>query len=418
MKKVNTNLKELIVSITCAIDLMSFLIKNHHQRVAIICYKLGTAMHLKPRELKNLVLAASLHDIGAISIKEREDLMKIDMEYPEEHSTLGARMLGTFPYFEDIANIIKNHHASWNNGDGTFVNGKKVPLECFILHLADRVDILIDPDKWILDEKESTRKKVMEYSGTLFYPEAVKKFIEISANDNFWLDINYVNLGTLLNSVLIDEERIILDIEMLKIFAQTLSHISDYRSVYTAAHSVGVGEVAYELAGLAGINEQTRKELLIAGYLHDFGKIAIPQEVIDKKGELSDGEYNVIRAHSYFTGKILGSIPGISEIGKWTLLHHERSDGSGYPFGLKDNEIDMNVNVLILADVFTALREGRSYREAVSLEEAMEIIKFRLSTNSNNKEVADLIDLVEKNCEMLDIVRQKKQQEAVIYFSS
>ncbi len=418
MKNTVTSLKELIVSITCAIDLMSFLVKNHHQRVAIISYELGKAMHLKPRDLNNLVLAASLHDIGATSIKVRNDLIKMDVENPEEHAELGARMLGTFPYFDGITNIIKHHHAHWNNGAGTHIDGEKVPVECFILHLADRIDILIDPDRWILDEKELVREKIKEYRGTLFYPEVVDKFLEISANDNFWLNLNYINLETLLNSVLIDEERMILDADMFQLFAMTLSNISDYRSKYTVGHSVGVSEVAYELAGLAGLNENTRKDLRIAGLLHDFGKIAIPQEVLDKKGELTEGEFNIIRAHSYYTGKILSNISGISEISKWTLLHHERCDGSGYPFGLKDNEIDKNVSVLILADIFTALREDRSYRDAINLDEAMEIIRFRINAHPTNDNINELIEIVKNNSISLDNIREIKQKEAVDYFMS
>lgn len=413
MKEIETNLKELVVTLTCAIDLMSFFIKNHHQRVAVISYKLGTALGLEEKALKSLVLAASLHDIGAKSIKERDALVQMDIEDPHEHAELGARMLETFPYFQSITPIIKNHHQYWKHGEGAKHEGKVIPMECFILHLADRIDILINPDNWILDEKVKVREKIEEYRDIMFKPEIVDCFLEISSNDNFWLDINFISLDTLLNDVLQEEESIIMDGDTLQLFALTMSHIIDYRSSHTAAHSAGVGAVAYAIAELAGMDLRTQKQLRIAGYLHDFGKVAIPSEIIDKQGKLSINEKSVMRAHSYYSGKILNSIHGISEISNLTLLHHERPDGTGYPFGLKADGLNKEIEVLIISDVFTSLRENRAYREAMDFQGALKLIKEELAYES----MKDLVDLVIENFEMLDNLRERKQSEARNYFS-
>ncbi len=92
----NLSFKDIIISLTHSIDLMSFFVKHHHQRVANISYAIGKAYGLSDERIKSLVISASLHDIGAISIKERDELIKMDVENPHPHAVLGSMMLKSF----------------------------------------------------------------------------------------------------------------------------------------------------------------------------------------------------------------------------------------------------------------------------------------------------------------------------------
>ncbi len=105
-----TTLKELITSFSASIDLYNYLLKNHHRRTAIAAYHIGNAYGLSKQELSDLVLAAALHDIGALTVIERNQLIKMDTENPYPHSRLGYYMLESFQPFHEIARIIYYHH--------------------------------------------------------------------------------------------------------------------------------------------------------------------------------------------------------------------------------------------------------------------------------------------------------------------
>lgn len=403
-----TTLKEIIVSLICSIDLISFFVKHHHQRVAVISKQIGEEYGLSQNQMKNLVLAASLHDIGAISARERDELIRMDTEEPEEHARLGGMMLQSFPYFNSIIPIIKNHHCRWDRRNEVSA-GDNVPIESYILHLADRIDILIDPDKWILDQKDGIRERIKGYSGTMFMPELVDVFIKASEKESFWLEINHYSLEELLNQILNDDEIIEMDQDLLDAFALTISHIIDFRSSFTATHSTGVGAVCYELGRLNGFSDEKCKRLRIAGFLHDLGKVAIPKEIIDKATQLSLSEYNQIKAHSYYTNKILGNIKGISDICLWASMHHERYDGTGYPYGLKKESFCAEVEIVAYSDVFTALRENRQYRKAYTIDQVLYILDEEFKDLLGEK----IFKLIKDNAEELDKVREAVQSAAM-----
>lgn len=407
-------LKELIISLTCSIDLLNFVVKHHHQRVAIIAAQIGKEYGLGPESISKLVFAASLHDIGAISALERDELLRLDVEDPIEHAKLGAKMLGPFPYFEPIVPIITCHHCRWENGAGVEFQGIKTPIESFILHLADRVDVILNQKLWVLDEKEIVRKEILMRSGRLFKPDVVEAFMRISQYDVFWLQIENLTLEELLNDVLEEEESITLTVDILDSFALTISHIIDFRSKFTAAHSIGVGFVAYQVGKIAGYSEESCKKLRIAGFLHDFGKVAIANEIIDKTEPLNESEYNQIRAHSFYTHKILGNIKSISDICLWASMHHERHDGSGYPYGLKESDFCEEIDIVACSDVFTALRENRQYRAAYPLAESLELMTSKFRNKLGNK----ILDLVLANAEELDKIREEVQKNAIKYFTN
>lgn len=117
-------------------------------------------------------------------------------------------------------------------------------------------------------------------------------------------------------------------IELTKIFA----NIIDFRNPFTATHSAGVAKTAEKLAELAGFSENECKMMLVAGYLHDLGKLAVSKSILDKPGNLDPGERNVIRSHAFYTYRLLQAIKGFEIINKWASFHHEKLNGKGYSF--------------------------------------------------------------------------------------
>lgn len=111
-----------------------------------------------------------------------------------------------------------------------------------------------------------------------------------------------------------------------------------------------------------------------AGLLHDMGKLAIPIGILEKKGPLSPYEFNIMKQHPFHSYRIIDRIPQMETINEWVSYHHEKIDGSGYPFGLKKKELSPGSRIMAVSDVFTALTEPRPYRQAMAVRDAMDIM--------------------------------------------
>ena len=403
-------LNEIMISFIKSIDSVSYLLKDHHRQVAVAAYQLGLACNLPKDRLKQLVLAASLHDIGALTVAERDDLIQMDVQNPHPHAILGSLMLEPFHYFKDISKIIRYHHIYWNDGTAADAISDEIPFESYLLHLADRVEILTDRSIWILDQVDILRDQIINLKGSVFHPEAVKAFIDISSADRFWLEIEHISMDELLSSVLSDEnEPTFLDMDMLEELAYTLSRMIDFRSEFTATHSYGVAMVAYEIAHLYGLSLDRCRKIRVAGYLHDIGKLAIATEIVEKHTRLSPSEFNQMKAHAYYTNLILRNIKGLEDICDWASVHHEKYDGSGYPYHLKGPKLSIEMDIIAYADIFTALTENRPYRSGKDNQTVLQMIRDEVAPQLGE----EIYRIIEQHVEELNEIRHMSQTKAM-----
>ena len=387
------SLKELAVPLIKAIDSFNYLLKSHHRRTAVISYYLGKALNLRPDDMIELIIAAAMHDIGALSVQERDMLIKEDVIDPDPHCLMGYRMLASFDAFKNIAQIIKHHHIKYE--DSFKMKEGELLFQSFIIHLADRVDILINPNEFILNQKEEVREKIREKVGTTFHPEVFEAFKRVSKADIFWIEINNLEMDHLFRKLnfSIDFE---LTIDNILEFAVTISRIIDFRSKFTASHSYTVAHLASLLGGFFDLTEERCKKLMVAGYLHDIGKIGIDPGLIEKQGPLIEDEFNSVKLHTYYTGQILNELntfEWFSEVVTWAERHHERADGSGYPYSLSDADLDKGTKILAFSDVISALMEKRPYRDVLSIDEAFSILKNEISNSISS----DMFGVIEKH---------------------
>jgi response regulator RpfG family c-di-GMP phosphodiesterase len=147
------------------------------------------------------------------------------------------------------------------------------------------------------------------------------------------------------------------------------------RDAYTRGHSEGVAQLSIGIARIMGFNTEELERLEISARLHDLGKIGIRDDVLLKPGGLTAEEYDIIKKHPVFGAEILKPIPSLEDIIPGVLYHHEKMDGSGYPYGLSGNEIPLSAKIIAVADVYDALATNRPYRKAKSHQSAMEIVK-------------------------------------------
>ena len=155
---------------------------------------------------------------------------------------------------------------------------------------------------------------------------------------------------------------------------ETISMISELRDPYTAGHQNQVARLAVAIAEEMGMPEKKVSALRMAGTLHDIGKVSIPSEILSKPGHLSKIEMDMIRNHPEVGKDILKSIDFPFPICKYVVEHHERIDGSGYPCGLKGEEISPEARILAVADVVSAMASHRPYRASLGLDNALEEI--------------------------------------------
>ena len=179
--------------------------------------------------------------------------------------------------------------------------------------------------------------------------------------------------------------------------AETTSRVLGVRDPYTQRHEQRVGELAREVGKRMGLNEDRLLGLYLGGVLHDIGKIAIPETILTKPGELKDVEWEMIRSHPEVGyDKILADTDFPWPVAEMTLHHHERLDGSGYPDGLEGDELTTEVRILGTVDVVEAMSTMRPYRSARSKEETLEEIRGGKGTKYDPEVVDILVRMIEE----------------------
>lgn len=151
----------------------------------------------------------------------------------------------------------------------------------------------------------------------------------------------------------------------------TIMHTLHEANPREEAHSQRVSQYSYDLAKALNLSDKEADEMKMAGLLHDIGKVAISDQVINKKGKLTDLEYEEMKRHSEKGFSILSSMKDMEVIAGYIRHHHERWDGFGYPHGLKGEDIPVHSRIITIADSFDAMISERCYKEALTTSEAI-----------------------------------------------
>ncbi len=423
--ELNVPLFDMVMCLSDAMDLVSPVVTGHHKRVAYIASSIARELNLSKEDEKDLIIAGALHDVGAFSLNDRLD--SLDWNFTENlasttemfsvspiykslgfvsHAELGYFLIKKFRPFTEIAKIIRYHHIPWQGGTGSEVKEDNVPLGSHILHLANAIDILIDRDKEVLGQRESIIKKLAKEKNTKFVPKLIDAFLSLAEKESFWFNIIDSRIDRNL-SKRVEGVNIELNHNGLLSLAKLFSLIIDFRSRFTATHSSGVAASAQELARFMNLSELKCQRIKIAGYLHDLGKLAVPPEILNKDTNLTKKEFNIIKKHPFYTYKVLDRVQGLDEIKVWASYHHERIDGTGYPFHAKGDELSLEARIMAVADVFTAVKENRPYRCEMGLSSSLKILDDMVKEGALD---ADVVAVLKDHSEEIDQVRINAQK--------
>ncbi|MCF8040842.1 MAG: HD domain-containing protein [Desulfarculaceae bacterium] len=365
------NLGNIILSLSNAMDLANPELSQHQLRTAFIVWEMGRVANLNQQSLENLFSAAVLHDIGATSVEEMEALHRFEENDAGEHCARGWLLFKSVPWLAKEADTVLHHHRPWTAWDESIEN--PTAFNSQVILLADHVERWVDRGQYILHQHQKVIQKAREMTGHTIHPQVMELFQEASNREEFWLDLAAPRMySLLLNRGPYKKADVGLDV--VEDTAKLFCNVIDFRSRFTATHSSGVAAAAKLIAQLHGFTRNEVRLMEIAGNLHDIGKMAVPNRILEKPGKLDEAEMAVMKSHTYHSYEVINSINGMQQIAEWAAFHHEKLDGTGYPFHHDRDSLNLGSRIMSVADVFTALAEERPYRESLGKDKVMSIL--------------------------------------------
>ena len=203
--------------------------------------------------------------------------------------------------------------------------------------------------------------------------------------------------------------------------AQSLGNASALRDHDTGAHNYRVAYMASIIGEELKLRKRVLQALMKGAFLHDIGKIGIPDKILLKDGPLNDDEWKTMRLHTMLGKELIEDMPWFDDALDIVMYHHEKYDGTGYPDGLKAQDIPQNARIFSIIDVFDALMSDRPYKYSFSYDKALKIMKDSSGTQFDPKILeiffrfapyfADII----KNSSMQDAKQKLEKKRKVIF---
>ena len=389
-------MNELIQAIATALDIVEHELlgasTNHGKRIAVLCALMGRELNLGDSEIKAITTSALFHD-NALT-----EYIQYKFEHKEQESNIilhcefGQRNIEMIPFGFDVSGLVLYHH---EHADGTGLYKKKedeFPLGAALIAIADMIDVQFHLQTISADKIPVVQEKVKSQTGKLFTKAAADAFLKIFTEEVL-ISLRDENIQDSVEKAIPAWEVDVDGGAMLSI-AALASKIIDYKSPFTRNHSVQIANRAWLMGGYYGFDPVKRAKVFLAASLHDLGKLATPNDILDKPDKLTDDEFETIKAHVKGTYDLLCNVTGFEEVCHWASSHHEKLNGSGYCFGIDEKELDFIDRLLACTDIYQAVCEERPYHARRSHEETMPILWSMAEKGFIDKQIVDDFDTV------------------------
>ena len=375
---------------------------KHAKRVAYMSVCMAEKMGVSDDALRDLAACALLHDNALTQYINEEfysdisniDTLKVSSDdiTPRQlgmHCIYGEKNLEKYPFKTGVKDVILYHHEE-ADGSGPFEKKwTEVPLFARIIHFSDMLDAFCKAQKFDEDVFNKAVHFIEKNKDKRFDSEVTKMFFDAFDKEEF----------SRLGDEHIEEyfwekvpcEKSFYSFNVLKDLADLFAKIIDYKSEFTSRHSLGVARTASKISEIMGYDKVICDKMYLAGTLHDVGKIAIGNEILEKPARLTDEEFAKMKNHAGYTYMILSKVDGFEEIRDIAAFHHERLDGSGYPFGKRADELTTLQRIMACADIYQALTEKRPYKDGMDHDKACEILKDMADKNWIDKNITEVI---------------------------
>jgi len=284
-----------------------------------------------------------------------------------------ARMLS---FSDETVQAIRALDEHWDGaGQPYSLNREQIPLLARILGLAQTVEVFVS--SYGLD---AAYDMAWSRRGSWFDPAMVDALVAIRHDQPFWGVLATDDSAASLSDVEPPDRVLVANDDRLDRIAEAFALVIDAKSPWTHQHSRGVADVSVAVAQTMGYADDHVRDVRRAALLHDIGKLGVSSLILDKPGRLTDDEFAAMRRHPDGTREILKRTGCFSHLANVAAAHHERLDGSGYPIGLAKSELSLLSRVLCVSDICDALRASRPYRQGLSIERVLEIMRRDVST--------------------------------------
>jgi HD-GYP domain-containing protein (c-di-GMP phosphodiesterase class II) len=278
----------------------------------------------------------------------------------------GAEIAYLLGFDAPTAEAIRALDEHWDGeGQPRGLRGEEIPLLGRILTLAQTAEIF-----HAAGGVGSAWRVARRRSGGWFDPNLVDAFGAMRFDIAFWQSLRDGDLAAWEPA----DRLLVADEARLDAIAYAFAGVIDAKSPWTYRHSDRTCVIVLGLATALGADDEL-SALRRAALLHDVGKLAVSNRILDKPGRLTAFELAIVRGHAAMTRRILERVPGFRGLAGTAAAHHERLDGSGYPDGLTAEELTTHMRLLAVADVYEALTSERPYRRAMSSEAALRIVR-------------------------------------------
>ena len=380
---------------------------DHGSRVGYLVAKMLEIQEKNQKEILESYILGLLHDIGAYKTEEINQLLLFETGNVFEHTIYGYLIMKISEVMEDKLEAVLYHHIPWKRLMKMNVDNSRLAN---LIFLADRVEIYLRTTNTYIT------REILEKTDC-FSKDNIDLFC--LANEKFDLQKRLLD-GSYIN----DTEKYLYqanfsDEEMHKII-RMVAFLIDFRSECTVTHTITMVSTAISLGNLMKLDKQKIDEIYTGAYIHDLGKIAIPLEVLEKPGRLTYDEMEIMKTHVILTGKIIcGHVS--DNVYKIAMRHHEKLDGQGYPYGIKEDNLSITEKIVAVADIFSALTGKRSYKDSLPKDKVISImLQMAEQHQIDEKIVKFLIDnyetvekLVDENCGLIihnyELMKKKYQ---------
>lgn len=369
-------------------------IMAHGEIVGYMLYKmLECDQSYSEQELLDYTLLGIMHDIGLY----REEGINNVADFETEdvlwsHSIYGFLFLKYLSPIGDRAEIVLYHHLDYNRY-GLVKSKYEHVTEC--LALADKMDNYMRRKETKMDPDYFNKYRDIKFSG-----KALDLFFQAEKKYGITTNLASGEYKDELNEML---SRRVFSEKYKKGFLEMLVYIIDFKSEHTVVHTMSTVNFAEQLGRLMKLSAREVRDLYYGALLHDLGKIAIPLNILESPGRLSDEEMRVMKAHVQITEMILSGLVN-EDVLQIAIRHHEKLDGSGYHRGLSEKDLTLPQQIVAVADILSALYGKRSYKGSFDSE----LIKKILNEDADNHKISKST----VNCLMMNYDSVIKKYEA------
>lgn len=353
---------------------------DHGSRVAYMVYKmLQHKGGYEEFELADIVMVATLHDIGAYKTEEGSlnDMLRYESRDSRAHTIYGYLFFKYLSPVEDLAKVIMYHHTDYEQLKKVDYQYKDIAA---YINIAEKMDIYFSAMG-----SQFNMQMFHKQAGVKLSEEGLNLFYEVAKKEDIFTKIKTEEYKDELEDIL---DYMIFSNEGKKKFLEMLMYCFGFHRETAVADAINSVIMCRMLSNKLLLNEDEKERLYYGALLHDIGMMALPKSILDAPRTLNSEEIKKVRMHVDIAEKIFNGMLR-EDVSSIILRHHERVDGSGYPKKIKASQMTIEQKVLQVVDTVVGMTNPRSYREPLHKEQVIEILNEETANNRLEKQVVN-----------------------------